>query len=61
MFLDEGLHTVQGVTFVITGQEGFTSCHPVLSLLAVSVKELQMENAAVRDDGLTVSSQSFHR
>lgn len=42
MFLNEGLHTVQGVTLVITGEEGFTSCHPVLSLLTVSVKKLWM-------------------
>lgn len=41
MFLDEGLHTVQGVTLVITGKEGFSSCHPVLSLLTVPVEELQ--------------------
>lgn len=43
VFLDEGLDAVQGVTLVITGEEGFTSCHPVLSLLTVPVEELQGE------------------
>lgn len=41
MFFDEGLHTVQGVTLVITGKESFPSSHPVLSLLTVPVEELQ--------------------
>lgn len=38
VFLDEGLHTVQGVSLVIAGQEGLASCHPVFSLLAVTVE-----------------------
>lgn len=38
MFLDESLDAVQGVSLVIADQEGLASCHPVLSLLAVTVE-----------------------
>lgn len=47
MFLNKGFHTVQGVTLVITGEEGFPSCHPVLSLLTVPVEELQKRQTSI--------------
>lgn len=43
VLLDEGLHAVQRVTLVITGKEGFPSCHPVLCLFTVPVEELQRD------------------
>lgn len=41
VLLDESLYTVQGVSLVIGSQESFSCCHPVLSLLTVTVKQLQ--------------------
>lgn len=41
VLLDESLHTVEGVALVVGGQESFSRCHPVLSLLTVTVKQLQ--------------------
>lgn len=44
MFLDESLYAVQGVPLIIAGQESLTCCHPVFSLLAVTVEQLQEES-----------------
>lgn len=41
VLLDESLHAVEGVSLIISSQESFSRCHPVLSLLTVTVKQLQ--------------------
>lgn len=54
MLLDESLYTVEGVALVISSQESFPRCHPVLSLLTVTVKQLQrtQQELVIQEYGL---------